>query len=85
MAMSEFERGRMDCIMDSCENAPFASIGGLSARESLTAPKYIAPADAAEYLRGYEAQALAMYGDDWRTCSFSWRLAITIEGKAGDE
>lgn len=75
-----FQRGRSDCYQDRCENVPFASVGGLGSRSALVTPKYIAPDDAADYLRGYEAQARELYGDDWRTCEFGWKPALTIGG-----
>ena len=76
----EFSAGVSDCVQDSCENCPFASIGGLAAREN-PVPKYAKPGAEPEYLRGYIAAARAMYGSDWQTCEFSWAPAIVI-GKA---
>jgi hypothetical protein len=73
------DRGRMDCIQDSCENVPFASIGGLEARVDLGAPKYISPSESERYLHGYVTVAHELYGSDWRTCSFAWKPALTIE------
>lgn len=78
-----FLRAVTDCIQDSCENAPFASVGGLDKREDMTAPAYITKhgdAYTAEWLRGYTTSACAMYGDDWRTCGFGWQPALTIGG-----
>jgi hypothetical protein len=75
-----FSRGRIDCVQDRCENCPFASVGGLEQRSSMSAPKYIAPGDAAEYLRGYRAGALLVFGADWETCEFGWGPALTIGG-----
>jgi len=72
------ERAKLDCIQDSCENAPFASVGGLEARANLQAPKWICEEDRAQYIAGYEAQALATYGEDWRTISFGWGHALTL-------
>lgn len=77
---SAFDRGRMDCMQDRCENAPFGSVGGLDARASLAAPDYVPEADRAEYLRGYEHAAAALFGDDWRTCRFGWQPALVISG-----
>ena len=74
-----FERGRADCIQDRCENIPFASIGGLDKRHSPEAPHYISEADRHMYLHGYIAAAQEMYGEDWRTCRFTWKHALTIE------
>ncbi len=73
-----FERARMDCIQDGCENAPFASIGGLEARSNMKAPRWIAAENANEYLAGYRAEALKQYGSDWETCQFSWSAALEI-------
>lgn len=74
-----FGRGAFHCALDDNENAPFGSVGGLSARDGgLCAPDYIAEEDREEYLAGYRDQAHAMYGPDWRTCSFGWSPAITI-------
>ncbi len=74
-----FARGASNCYQDRCENCPFSSVGGLERRSNMRAPEYVAAADAEDYLRGYRAQALDMYGADWATCSFSWSPAITIE------
>jgi hypothetical protein len=75
---ANFDRGRSDCFQDRCENIPFGSVGGLESREDLRAPKYINPGDAAQYLAGYIAMAKELYGDDWQTCEFSWKHAMTI-------
>lgn len=75
-----FDRGRTDCIQDSYENVPFSSVGGLERRYSLVKPRWILDEDAPEYLAGYTWQAQELYGDDWRTCPFSWQPAITIGG-----
>ena len=72
------QRGARDCYQDSCENCPFASIGGLDLRDSPTSPAYITPPDHGEYRRGYLAQAALLYGDDWRTCGFGWKRALTV-------
>lgn len=76
------QRGRSDCGQDACENCPFASIGGLERRSAMEAPGYIPAEVASEYLAGYAEQAQAMYGDDWRTCSFGWGPAITIQARS---
>lgn len=73
-----WRRGHLDCVQDSCENCPFASVGGLEQRHHPIAPNYIPGGLAAEYLAGYEAAALELYGADWRTCTFSWQPALTI-------
>lgn len=75
-----FGRGFSDAGQDACENAPFASIGGLEKRTNMQAPSYITPAEQTLYLDGYRAFARATYGDDWRTCSFGWAPAMTIGG-----
>jgi hypothetical protein len=75
-----FDRGAENCMLDSIENAPFSSVGGLDRRECLQAPNYITTDDAPEYLRGYIAQARGTYGEDWRTCSFGWAPVMTIGG-----
>jgi hypothetical protein len=80
-----YRRARMDCIQDGCENAPFASIGGLEKRSSMVCPKYISRGDEAEYLRGYRETALVQYGPDWDTCSFGWGPAMVINEPAQSE
>lgn len=77
-----WRRGRIDCIQDGCENAPFACIGGLGARSVPRAPTWVPELDRADWLAGYLAAAEANYGADWRTCSFEWRPALTIGGDA---
>lgn len=78
-----FDRGRADCIQDRCENVPFASVGGPGNRESLMTPGYIHANDKGEYIRGYEEAARALYGEDWRTCSFEWKPVLTIKPNDG--
>lgn len=73
-----FERGMADAAQDRCENVPFASVGGLDRRAALVAPDYITPEERPAYIRGYELNALAMYGADWRTCAFGWSPAVEI-------
>lgn len=75
-----FKRGWGACVQNAYENAPFVSVGGLGARDNLLTPKYIAESDREEYIRGYEAAAWQLYGDDWRTCSFGWVPAVAIGG-----
>ena len=77
-----FLRGAENCQLDAIENAPFSSAGGPESRASLKAPHYIKPEDAAEYLRGYAAEAQFMYGDDWQTCQFGWSPALTLGAEA---
>lgn len=76
-----YERAKTDCVQDSYENCPFASIGGLAARGDMKAPRYITEALRDEYLRGYRDQAKALYGDDWQTCTFGWAPALTIKAE----
>lgn len=74
-----FIRGAENAALDQCENAPFASIGGLERREAMRAPEWIhGLRDTDEFLKGYCHQARVMYGDDWKTCSFSWTPALVI-------
>lgn len=55
-----FRRGAMDCYQDDCEGCPRASIGGDRAKPKH--PTYVAEADVADYLAGYEAQCEDVYG-----------------------
>jgi hypothetical protein len=80
MSRDTYHRAQTDCVQDSYENCPFASIGGLDKRVEMKAPDYIAEADRDEYLRGYRDQAKAMYGEEWQTCGFGWGPALTIPG-----
>lgn len=74
-----WNRGCTDAYQDDCENCHFASVGGLEARNApLQAPHYVAEADAADYLEGYQATVQKLYGDDWRTCEFSWKPALEL-------
>lgn len=77
-----FDRGRSDAQQDAMENAPFASIGGLSKRAVPEVPGYIESADRDAWLAGYISECRAMHGDDWRTCSFAWKPALTIPAAA---
>jgi hypothetical protein len=72
-----FSHGVSHCLQDSYENAPFGSVGGLTARGTPVA-RFAEKGTETEYLRGYIAAARAMYGEDWRTCDFGWSPAITI-------
>lgn len=76
------DRGFTDAARDACENAPFASVGGLERRDSLVAPAYITPDEQQAYLLGYEVFALTSYGKDWRTCEFGWDDALTLRKKS---
>lgn len=78
-----FSRGFSDAGQDACENAPFASIGGLDKRSAMVAPKYIIAEERERYLDGYRAFARATYGADWATCSFGWAPALEIGGSNG--
>lgn len=73
-------RGERDAMQDACENAPFASIGGLGVRASAAweLPKYVSEPCRDGYLRGYTDQCRRMYGEDWRTVEFGWVPAIEI-------
>lgn len=76
--LNPFERGRMDCYQDRCENIPFATVGGLERRSSMIAPRYLEPGDVEDYLRGYRDAAAALFGADWETCAFGWVPTLTI-------
>ncbi len=78
-AESPFENGRRVAGMDQMENSPFASMGGLDARGAPARPSWVSEDDFPEWLAGYEFAARRMYGDDWRTCSFGWHAAVTVE------
>lgn len=85
---SPFERAMLDAFDDSCQNCPFGSVGGLEKRGSMVAPSYITPAERETYLKGYQAAAKNMYGDDWATCAFGWApamgfgdVAVTLPGE----
>lgn len=81
-----FLHGVSNSIQDSCENAPFGSLGGLDKRAAfidgsgVTAdlPKYVTSTMAEEWLRGYLSAFCAMNGDDWRTCPFGWAPALRV-------
>lgn len=78
-------RARMDAIQDRCENAPFASVGGLNKRVSndlMDVPQYIAPHCHQAYREGYAAACEEMYGEGWRTCSFGWVPVLEISEDA---
>lgn len=75
-----FAAGKMDCIQDRCENCPFASIGGLEQRLSPEYPRWVPVRERYTWLNGYLDAALSLYGDDWQTCEFSWRMVLTING-----
>jgi len=81
MSLPIYESARIDAYQDACENAPFSSVGGIDKRAAMEVPErsYLqTDEDAAEYLRGYRSMAQEMYGEDWQTCTFSWRPALTI-------
>lgn len=85
MSPDTYNRARTDCVQDSYENCPFASVGGLDKRDNMKAPDYITQDEREEYLRGYRDQAKALYGEDWQTCGFGWHPALTIPGNQDDE
>jgi hypothetical protein len=76
-----YERARVDCIQDGCENSPFACVGGIEKRSAMVAPKWIAKADREAYLEGYRRSAHRQYGEDWETCTFGWAPALVIGGE----
>jgi hypothetical protein len=76
-----YVRGRVDCIQDGCENAPFACVGGLDARQNLKAPTWLPEGEAERYLAGYADEAERSYGPDWRTCTFEWCPALVITAR----
>ena len=79
MAINEARRrGRSDASMDRYENAPFGSVGGIDKRTDMTAPYYIAEEDQKQYLDGYRAQCLEMFGEGWETCEFGWIPVLEI-------
>lgn len=76
----EFVHGTNDCVQDDLENAPFGSVGGLEKRHQMVAPEYvIGEAHKMHYLSGYALQASSLYGKDWKTCTFGWEPALTID------
>ena len=77
-ANTPFDHGRDNCVLDSMENAPFGSAGGLEKRTAMVAPDYIQEHHRKEYIRGYQQAAFEMYGEDWQTCGFGWTPALTI-------
>jgi len=81
MKYSPRQRGIYDCCLDDMENCPFSSIGGLGARDKPSTPRYINQYDRTGYVIGYIEQALKMYGKDWKTCEFSWGLAVVINSE----
>lgn len=78
---ASYRRAQEDYTQDRYENAPFASIGGLAARTDPQRPKYIEPADWPTYLLGYVDAARTDLGDEWATCEFGWKPALTIGGE----
>jgi len=79
--LNPFERGRLHCYQDACENVPFSSTGGPGARKAMFAPNFVAETDRAAYLSGYRSAALQMYGIDWETCEPHWAPAVRVEGR----
>lgn len=73
----DFMRGWTDALQDDCEGCPFASIGGLDAREDPRVPDWNIE-DRTAWLLGYTTAARHRYGADWRTCTFGWAPALTI-------
>lgn len=64
----EFSFGQRDFVLDYCENAPFASIGGLEARRCPRAPLGIPSDGAVAYVAGYTTKAREVFGEYWQTC-----------------
>lgn len=76
-----FIRGTQNAVMDQMENAPFNAIGGPERRDAMCVPSWLTRMGSKaedEFLRGYQHQARAMYGDDWKTCSFSWVPGVSL-------
>lgn len=80
-ARHPFVCGFDDCVQDACENAPFASVGGLQAREAMGRPDWVQERNFEEYRRGYEAAAVVRFGADWRVADFKWQPSIKIESE----
>ena len=57
--MSPQNRGANDAYQDMCEGCLFSSVGS---EYDMKAPYYIKPVDHADYLAGYEAEVLHIYG-----------------------
>ncbi len=81
-----------DCLMDDMENAPFASVGAGTQKNhfagcpsTLQPPQHIDPSSADEYVQAYEIGALLQYGSNWRTTSFSWVKALTINPRSTEK
>ena len=72
------QRGRNDAYQDRCENCHFSSVGGLESRSNMQVPSYISEEQAEEYLEGYRAECLDLFGEDWETCEFIWKPALII-------
>lgn len=78
VAVSARDRGESDCTQDYYENSPFACVGGLGARTNMRKPDWLPEHDWEEYRDGYQTAAHQLFGPEWRTCSFGWRPALTI-------
>lgn len=77
--LEPYNRGKNDAYQDRCENVPFASTGGIEARQNMVVPNYIPDAERALYLEGYRFRCEEMFGEDWATCEFGWNAALTID------
>ncbi len=84
-ASEAFDRGYADCAQDVCENAPFASVGGLGARKAMARPHWVPESDWPEYLRGYQAGAALCHGDGWEDAKFGWSPALTLGIEEGEQ
>ena len=56
-------RGATDCTQDHSEGVPFASVGGVDARNAMRLPPYVTVEEGSAYLNGYRLQAYRLYGD----------------------
>lgn len=74
--------GQMDCSLDAAENAPFASVGGLGHRANFQRPRWVAHAFEGDYFTGYRERARELYGPEWQTAEFGWKLALKIDPRS---
>lgn len=73
-----FMHGRDNAVQDYAENSAFASIGGVGERAAPTAPAYVPEEDREEWLAGYVAACLVMWGPGWCEAPFGWGPAVTV-------
>lgn len=81
--LSPFNWGYMNAVQDDCENAPFASSGGMDKRLAMEAPEYVPADKAEEFLRGYRAYCHATYGPGWETGEWGWVPVLEIDPSTG--